>query len=73
MRLVLVPSYPTVLDRIHFTLVQALLTFIIEAEARYRGRCRLANLPPERLRDMGLKGSAHRPPNLPHQTGCLPW
>lgn len=35
-----------------------LLDRLVEADARHRERCKLARMPPERLRDMGIPACA---------------
>jgi hypothetical protein len=72
MRIALAPSLPAFSVLINIGLKLAFL-YLIRAEARYRNRSRLDVLPPERLRDMGLKGSAPCPSSPLSQTGSALW
>jgi hypothetical protein len=72
MRIALAPSPPAFSVLIAIGLKQA-FHYLISAEAHYRNRSRLDDLPPERLRDMGLKGSAPCPSNPLSQAGNALW
>ena len=72
MRLVLVSSIPDLSHDLGSIFEQA-LNSLTKADASYRDRRRVEELPPERLRDMGLNGSARRPPGPSHRIGGFLW
>jgi hypothetical protein len=72
MRFALAPNSPALSGLFHISFRQAFL-YLTRTEARYRDRRRLDDLPPERLRDMGLKGPAPRLKNPLHQAGGSLW